>query len=91
MSATNVLSFRMPVSRSACTSPDAATAHVRPVLLNLDQSAAYLTVTPGVIRGQRYRDSFPDPVFIGKKMRWDTRDLDAWIDDKRAAAKRGAA
>lgn len=62
-------------------------------LWTMEQVAFRLGVSPATIRGLRYRDEFIDPIFIGRQMRWDPADVDAYKAELKAKqrAKRTAA
>ena len=59
-------------------------AGIKPRLLSVDQSAGYLGISPKTIRnglGPKARDPFPvKPKRAGKRVLFDIRDLDAYID-----------
>ena len=60
------------------------TEHIAPRLLNVEQTAQYLLISPKTIRnrlGPRAPDPFPvKPKKIGKRVLFDIRDLDRYID-----------
>ena len=60
------------------------TEHIAPRLLNVEQTAQYLSISPKTIRnrlGPRAPDPFPvKPKKIGKRVLFDIRDLDRYID-----------
>jgi len=57
---------------------------ITPRLLNVEQTAQYLSISPKTIRnrlGPRALDPFPvKPKKIGKRVLFDIRDLDHYID-----------
>lgn len=57
---------------------------IKPRLLSVEQSAGYLGISPKTIRnglGPKARDPFPvKPKRAGKRVLFDIRDLDAYID-----------
>ena len=58
--------------------------HVRPRLLNVDETARYLGIAPKTLRnrlGPRATNPFPvKPKHIGKKVLFDVKALDAFVD-----------
>ena len=60
------------------------TIRIRPRLLNVEQAAVYLSISPKTIRngiGPKAPDPFPvKPKRAGKRVLFDIKDLDAYID-----------
>ncbi len=52
----------------------------RPRLLNLDQAAIYLGMTPDAVKSKAIQGQVP-AVKVDKKWRFDRIDLDRWIED----------
>jgi predicted DNA-binding transcriptional regulator AlpA len=60
-------------------------AHIPNRLLSADDLAEILSVPATTIRYWRLAGTLPDPVRIGPKLiRWDPRDIAAWIAEPRA-------
>ena len=63
-------------------SPGSVQSADRPRLLNVKQAAEYLSRTPNAIRNLIAAGAIP-MVRIGRRIFFDPRELDAWIDDNR--------
>lgn len=57
----------------------------RPRLLNLDQAAIYLGMTPDAVKSKAIQGQVP-AVKVDKKWRFDRIDLDRWIEDHKRIA-----
>jgi excisionase family DNA binding protein len=57
----------------------------RPRLLNLEQAAAYLGMTPDAIKSKAVQGQMP-AVKVDKKWRFDRVELDRWIEDHKRIA-----
>lgn len=57
----------------------------RPRLLNLDQVAIYLGMTPDAVKSKAIEGQVP-AVKVDKKWRFDRIDLDRWIEDHKRIA-----
>jgi predicted DNA-binding transcriptional regulator AlpA len=61
------------------------TETIKPRLLNVEETANYLSIAPKTIRnrlGPKAPDPFPvKPKRIGKRVLFDRRDLDRYIDE----------
>jgi excisionase family DNA binding protein len=57
----------------------------RPRLLNLDQAAIYLGMTPEAVKSKAIQGQVP-AVKVDKKWRFDRIDLDRWIEDHKRIA-----
>ncbi len=55
-------------------------------LLDIDQVADRLGMTPAAMHSMRYRGDGPRAVKIGRKLRFRADDIDAWIDSRREPA-----
>lgn len=55
----------------------------RPELLTIRQLASRLTVSVGCIRAWRLRGEGPPAIRVGTALRWDAREVAAWIDANR--------
>lgn len=55
-------------------------------LLNTAKAAAYLDVEPGTLENWRYKGQGPPCLHLGKSVRYDLKDLDNWIDEKKGVA-----
>lgn len=51
-----------------------------PRLLDTAAAAAYLSMEPGTLENWRYLGKGPRWVKVGRTVRYDRPDLDAWID-----------
>jgi len=59
--------------------------------LSLKQLGEELAMSAGSIRNQISEDRFPIPTYLDQGQRWaDHRDVADYLDQKRAAAKKGA-
>jgi len=54
-----------------------------PELLTIRELAARLTVSVGCIRAWRLRGEGPPAIRVGAALRWDAREVAAWIDANR--------
>lgn len=54
-----------------------------PRLLTIKQVAERLTVSVGCLRAWRIRGDGPPAIRIGSALRWDEREVDAWLDSRR--------
>jgi predicted DNA-binding transcriptional regulator AlpA len=54
-----------------------------PRLLTIAQVADRLTVSVGCLRAWRIRGEGPPAIRIGSALRWDIRDVDAWLNERR--------
>lgn len=52
-------------------------------LLTIGELAARLEVTVRCIRGWRVRGVGPPAIRVGTALRWDPREVDAWLDSQR--------
>lgn len=52
-------------------------------LLDTVKAAVYLGMEPGTLENWRYQQKGPRWVNLGKSVRYDLRDLDLWIDEKK--------
>lgn len=52
-------------------------------LLTIQQVADRLTVSVGCLRAWRIRGEGPPAIRLGSALRWDERDVDAWLDSRR--------
>lgn len=57
-----------------------------PRLLTTTEAAAYLGFDPGTLENWRYKQRGPRWVRIGRTIRYDQADLDAWIAEQKGAA-----
>ncbi|MEI7056388.1 helix-turn-helix domain-containing protein [Nocardioides sp. CCNWLW239] len=55
-------------------------------LLTIDEVAEYCRVTVLTVRWLRQEGRFAPAIKIGRRLVWDSADLDAWIDSQREAA-----
>jgi len=55
-------------------------------LLTTKKAAEYLGMEPGTLENWRYRSEGPPVVRLGKAVRYDLKDLDAWIEEQKGAA-----
>lgn len=55
-------------------------------LLTIDETAERLRVPVLTVRWLRQQRRFPPAVKVGRRLLWDVRDLDAWIEDQREIA-----
>lgn len=63
-------------------------------LLNVYQAAELLGLSPETLYGYRYRTYLAPPGFplgfkVGGRVRWDRRDLEAWIERQRSGQGNG--
>jgi excisionase family DNA binding protein len=54
-----------------------------PRLLTIKQLAERLTVSVGCVRAWRIRGEGPPAIRIGSALRWDEREVDAWLNARR--------
>ncbi|WP_082949543.1 helix-turn-helix domain-containing protein [Mycobacterium sp. ACS4331] len=52
-------------------------------LLKIDQVADRLKVSVGCIRAWRLKGEGPPAIRIGTALRWDSAEVDAWLDSRR--------
>ena len=52
-------------------------------MLTLTELAERLNVTPKVVYGLRYRGEAPPAIRVGRELRFDLRDVEAWEDARR--------
>lgn len=57
-------------------------------LLTTAQAAAYLTVSQSAVRAWRVRGGGPPWVKVGRAVRYQRRDLLAWLEAQRCVAER---
>jgi len=55
-------------------------------LFDTVDAAEYLGLEPGTLENWRYNEKGPPCVKFGRLVRYDLKDLDKWIDDKKGAA-----
>lgn len=55
-------------------------------LLDTPAAAAYLGMEAGTLENWRYKGYGPKFVHLGRAVRYDIRDLDAWIEARKGAA-----
>ena len=61
------------------------TPAVAPRMLRTPEAAGYLGVSVRTLEDWRYRSGGPACVHIGKLVRYDIKDLDAWIEEHKKA------
>lgn len=62
---------------------------MRPILLTRDEAAHCLAISVRHLDNLRSADhTFPQPVVMGKSVRFRLTDIDAWLDAKTAKPKR---
>ncbi|WP_448460226.1 helix-turn-helix transcriptional regulator [Mycobacterium syngnathidarum] len=52
-------------------------------LLTIQQVAARLAVSVGCIRAWRLRGEGPPAIRVGSALRWDSDEVDIWLDNRR--------
>lgn len=57
--------------------------HPLGTLLTIQELADRLTVSVGCIRAWRLRGDGPPAIRIGTALRWDSREVDEWLDIRR--------
>jgi excisionase family DNA binding protein len=57
--------------------------HPLGTLLTIQELAERLTVSVGCIRAWRVRGDGPPAIRIGTALRWDSREVDEWLDSRR--------
>jgi predicted DNA-binding transcriptional regulator AlpA len=57
--------------------------HPLGTLLTIQELAERLTVSVGCIRAWRLRGDGPPAIRIGTALRWDSREVDEWLDIRR--------
>ena len=57
--------------------------HEAPELLTIVELSERLRVSVGCIRAWRLRGEGPPAIRMGSALRWDTAEIDAWLNDKR--------
>ncbi len=55
-------------------------------LLKTKDAAAYLGLEPGTLENWRYKSQGPPVIHLGKNVRYDIQDLDAWIEAQKKVA-----
>ena len=55
-------------------------------LLNTPEAAEYLGMEPGTLENWRYQHKGPPVTPLGRLVRYDIKDLDAWIEAQKPAA-----
>ena len=58
-------------------------------LLKIDQLARRLKVSVGCIRAWRLRGEGPPAIRVGTALRWDTSEVEAWLDSRRESRMGG--
>lgn len=71
--------------RKQSKSTTTLTAPIPPRMLNAAAAAAYLGIGTFALRGLHWRESLRG-IFIGRKLLFDVRDLDAFIERSKAQA-----
>jgi excisionase family DNA binding protein len=56
------------------------------VLMTIDEVAERLRVTVLTVRWLRQEGRFAPAIKVGRRLVWDARDVDAWIDSQREVA-----
>ncbi|GAB5004185.1 hypothetical protein MAHJHV63_24480 [Mycobacterium avium subsp. hominissuis] len=57
--------------------------HPLGTLLTIQELAERLTVSVGCIRAWRLRGDGPPAIRVGTALRWDSREVDEWLDIRR--------
>jgi predicted DNA-binding transcriptional regulator AlpA len=58
-----------------------------PRLLTTEAAAEYLSLEPGTLENWRYKGTGPPVTRLGgRAVRYDIKDLDAWVDAQKGAA-----
>ncbi|WP_082993280.1 helix-turn-helix domain-containing protein [Mycobacterium sp. 1245111.1] len=60
-----------------------ADTHQLGTLLTIQELAERLTVSVGCIRAWRLRGDGPPAIRVGTALRWDSREVDEWLDIRR--------
>ena len=55
-------------------------------LLRTEEAAEYLALEPGTLENWRYKAMGPPCIHLGKAVRYDLKDLDAWVEAQKGAA-----
>lgn len=58
-------------------------------LLDIEQLARRFRVSVGCIRSWRLRGEGPPAIRIGSSLRWDSREVDEWLDARRESRHNG--
>lgn len=56
------------------------------VFLTIEELAEVLTLSVGCIRAWRARGEGPPAVRFGNRLRWDRREIEAWVDARRESS-----
>ena len=59
---------------------------MKPALMNVDELAEYLGVSPQAVRHMVYRRQIPFIRLGAKRLRFDLAEINAWIDAQRVGA-----
>ena len=57
-------------------------------LLKIEQVAERLTVSVGCLRAWRLRGEGPPAIRVGNALRWDSQEVDEWLDSRRETRSR---
>jgi excisionase family DNA binding protein len=60
----------------------------RNALLTIDELAAHLGVPTRTLYGWRYRNEGPPAIRVGRHLRYNWADVEAWLDDQRDGSQR---
>ena len=71
------------VSEVSKKSKPQADTHQLGTLLTIQELADRLTVSVGCIRAWRLRGDGPPAIRVGTALRWDSREVDEWLDIRR--------
>lgn len=52
-------------------------------LMNIHEVAERLAISVGCIRAWRLRGEGPPAIRVGSALRWDTREVEEWLDSRR--------
>jgi predicted DNA-binding transcriptional regulator AlpA len=76
---------RIPVKTTAVSkqSKPQEDRHPLGTLLTIQELADRLTVSVGCIRAWRLRGDGPPAIRVGTALRWDSREVDEWLDIRR--------
>jgi predicted DNA-binding transcriptional regulator AlpA len=78
---------RKAAQRSSAGAFDAEAGNQPPdtekIFLTIEELAAKLTLSVGCLRAWRARGEGPPAIRFGNRLRWDRREIDAWIDANR--------
>jgi len=56
-----------------------------PVLLTTADLARMLGISPMAVIRRRYRGTLPPAIKVGGSLRWDAKDIQAWLDASKSA------